>query len=69
MFQTSVWNGGLCVMPGTHKNGDPKAAAVDSVVTDYAFLRLAIPINPRRPEPNSHTAAGTGTAAAGVKVA
>jgi hypothetical protein len=27
MFQTPVWNGGLCVMPGTHKNGDPKAAA------------------------------------------
>ena len=22
------------------QNGDPKAAAVDSVVTDYAFLRL-----------------------------
>jgi hypothetical protein len=27
-----------------------------------AFLRLAIPANPRRPEPNSQTAAGTGTA-------
>ena len=32
------------------------------VNTIYAFLRRAIPISPSRPEPNSHTAAGTGTA-------
>ena len=37
MFQTSVWNGGLCVMPGTHKNGGPRAAAVDRYTKFYSF--------------------------------
>ena len=32
MPQTPVWNGGLCVMPGTHKNGDPKAAAIPGLL-------------------------------------
>ena len=27
----------------------------------HAFFRLAIPVKPIRPEPNSHTAAGRGT--------
>lgn len=39
-----------------------RAVSLDMVVTIYAFLRLAIPIKPRRPEPKSQTAAGTGTA-------
>ncbi len=29
----------------------------------YAFLRRATPISPSNPDPNSHAAAGTGTAA------
>jgi hypothetical protein len=37
------------------------AVAVDMNVAGYAFLRLAIPIRPSSPEPNSQTAAGTGT--------
>ena len=28
----------------------------------YAYLRLAMPIKPSKPEPNNQTAAGTGTA-------
>ena len=48
----------------TMRNGGPKAAVtVDKVVADYAFLRLAKPINPIKPDPNSHRAAGTGTVA------
>ena len=48
------------------KNGDPKAAAhglfTDVVVIAYAVcLRLAMLTSPSRPEPKSHTAAGTGT--------
>jgi hypothetical protein len=31
-------------------NGDPKAAALDTIETGYAFF-LAIPANPGRPEP------------------
>ena len=46
----------------TYKNGDPKAAAIGSTVAGYAFLRRAIPTRPSRPEPNSQTAAGIGTA-------
>jgi hypothetical protein len=37
------------------------AVAVDENVAGYAFLRRAIPIRPNKPEPKSHTAAGTGT--------
>ena len=46
-----------------NKNGDPKAAlSIDSFyLFQTAFLRLAIPTRPSKPEPNSHTAAGTGT--------
>ena len=45
----------------TNENGDPKAAAFDTIETVYAFLRRAIPISPSKPEPNNQTAAGTGT--------
>ena len=37
----------------------PEGVAVDRVVTVYAFLRLAMPTRPSRPEPKSHAAAGT----------
>jgi hypothetical protein len=37
------------------------AASVGSIVIVYAFLRLAMPTNPSRPEPNSQAAVGTGT--------
>jgi hypothetical protein len=37
----------------------PEGAAVDLTLEGYAFLRLAAP---NRPDPNSHAAAGTGTA-------
>ena len=40
-----------------------EGAAVDEYVVSYAFLRLAIPIKPSRPEPKSQTAAGSGTTA------
>ena len=39
-----------------------EGVAIDRVVNVYAFLRLAIPTNPSRPELNSHAAAGMGTA-------
>lgn len=55
----------------TKKNGDPYeegAAVFETLVTVillaflvYAFLRLAIPTRPSRPEPNNQAAAGTGT--------
>ena len=43
------------------KTATEAAVSVDTVLQDYAFLRLAIPIRPRSPEPKSQTAAGTGT--------
>ena len=43
------------------QNSDPKAAAVINVLNIYALFLRAIPIRPIKPEPNSHTAAGTGT--------
>ena len=42
------------------KNGDPRAAAVDILLADYAFLRLDILINPSSPEPKSQRAGGSG---------
>ena len=39
----------------------PEGAAFDYLLSSYAFFRLATPIKPIRPEPNSQTAAGTGT--------
>ena len=57
------------LMPLTANNGRsaqtktaPEGAAIDYFLYDYASFRLATPIKPMRPEPNSHTAAGTGTA-------
>ena len=44
------------------KTAPEGAGSVDRVVTVYAFLRLATPIKPKRPEPKSQTAAGTGIA-------
>ena len=46
------------------KNG-PKGAVMVNQITEYqlAFF-LATPTNPSRPEPNSQTAAGTGTTVA-----
>ena len=42
---------------------DSKKGAVLLLTIDcHAFFLLAIPIKPIRPEPNNHTAAGTGTA-------
>lgn len=35
--------------------------ATEGAAICQAFLRLDIPISPRRPEPNSQAAAGTGT--------
>jgi len=38
-----------------------RAASVDTLLTDYAaFFRLAIPINPSRPEQNNNSGAGIG---------
>ena len=39
-----------------------RAVAADKNVAGYAFLRLAMPTRPSRPEPKSQTAAGIGTA-------
>lgn len=39
-----------------------EGAAIDTVVTGYAFVRLAMPTNPSRPEPKSQRAGGMGTA-------
>ena len=47
--------------PTAQRKTTPEGVAVDRVVSGYAFLRLAIPTSPSRPEPNSQTAAGTGT--------
>lgn len=41
----------------------PEGADFVFVQTTYGFLRFATPNSPRRPEPNSQTAAGTGTTA------
>ena len=35
-------------------------AAIDHLLYNYDFLRLATPIKPIRPEPNNQTAAGRG---------
>jgi hypothetical protein len=37
-------------------------AAFDYLLSSYAFLLLAMPIKPIRPEPKSQAAAGIGTA-------
>ena len=39
----------------------PEGAAFDYLLISYNFLRLATPIKPISPEPNSQTAVGTGT--------
>ena len=39
----------------------PEGAATDYFVPVHDFFRLATPIKPIRPEPNSQTAAGIGT--------
>ena len=39
----------------------PEGATIDYLLCIYAFLRLATPTKPKRPDPNSHNAAGTGT--------
>ena len=44
------------------KTATEAAVSVGRVVTVYAFLRLATPTRPSRPEPKSHAAAGTGIA-------
>jgi len=52
LSQTLALDGDLCVMPGTHKNGDPRAAAADlcngtsftnpHILVDWAvFIRQA----------------------------
>lgn len=47
----------------TNENGDRSRRPCSYCLKTYAaFLRLAMPANPSRPEPNSQTAAGTGTA-------
>jgi hypothetical protein len=48
--------------PLAQRKASPKGAAVGTIVTSYAFLRLAIPTKPSSPEPKSHTAPGKGTA-------
>ena len=40
------------------------AVSLGTFVTVYAFLCLASPTNPSKPEPNNHIADGTGTALA-----
>ena len=54
----------VLVLPAgrTNKKGDPLAAVFVVEKTDQALRVRVTPIKPIRPEPSSHTAAGTGTA-------
>jgi hypothetical protein len=59
----SVLLGSAIIGHSAHMRTAPfGAAAINKNVASYAFLCLAIPIRPSKPEPNSHIAAGTGTA-------
>jgi hypothetical protein len=48
--------------PLTQTKTATEAAAVINEFNAYALFLRAMPISPSRPEPNSHTAAGTGMA-------